>query len=77
MGTYFSIFFFIVTLFYIIIIFTSQFVLVKDLKMRIEKDKDDKNKVEIYEDSIKVINLICLILLIGYIGGILLFFIMI
>ena len=77
MSKNFSILFFIVALFYIAIILASQFILVKDLKMRIKKDKDDENKIKMYEEAIKTIDLVCLMLLLGFIIGMLLFFIMI
>ena len=77
MSKNFSILFFIVALFYIAIVLASQFILVKDLKMRIKKDKDDENKIKIYEEAIKMIDLVCLMLLLGFIIGMLLFFIMI
>ena len=72
-----SIFFFIATLFYLAVVLASQLILVKDLKMRIEKNKDDEIKVKTYKESIKLIDLVCLILLLGFIVGMLLFFIMI
>ena len=77
MSKNFSILFFIVALFYIAIVLASQFILVKDLKIRIKKDKDDENKIKMYEEAIKTIDLVCLMLLLGFIIGILLFFIMI
>ena len=77
MSKNFSILFFIVALFYIAIVLASQFILIKDLKMRIKKDKDDENKIKMYEEAIKTIDLVCLMLLLGFIIGILLFFIMI
>lgn len=77
MSKTFSIFFFIATLFYIAVVLASQLILVKDLKMRIEKNKDDEIKVKTYKESIKLIDLVCLILLLGFIVGMLLFFIMI
>ena len=77
MSKNFSILFFIVALFYIAIVLASQFILVKDLKIRIKKDKDDENKIKMYEEAIKTIDLVCLMLLLGIIIGILLFFIMI
>lgn len=70
----FSIFFFIVILFYIAVVLASQFILVKDLRIRIEKNKDDENKIKIYEKSIKLIDLVCLILLLGFIIGMLYYF---
>lgn len=77
MSKNFSILFFIVALFYIAIVLASQFILVKDLKMRIKKDKDDENKIKMYEEAIKMIDLVCLMILLGFIIGMILFFIMI
>lgn len=77
MSKNFGILFFIVALFYIAIVLASQFILVKDLKMCIKKDKDDENKIKMYEEAIKMLDLVCLMLLLGFIIGMLLFFIMI